>query len=80
MHGDGGEGGVDDDFAARGFENVGAWIPGRNMVGPIRGPWPDGSWKDVRLGGGVATIREYLREGLVNEIHLAIAPVLPLCS
>lgn len=126
---DGGATGLDDDFAARGFENVGAWILGRNMFGPVRGPWPDGSWKgwwgeeppyhvpvfvlthharsplpmaggttfhfvtggihealerareaagerDVRLGGGPATIRQYLREGLVDELHLAIAPVL----
>jgi dihydrofolate reductase len=125
----GGEGGVDDELAARGFKNIGARILGRNMFGPIRGPWPDESWKgwwganppfhapvfvltrharasipmeggttfhfvtegihvalqraidaadgkDVGLGGGVATIREYLREGLVDEIHLAIAPVL----
>jgi dihydrofolate reductase len=126
---DGGATGLDDDFAARGFENVGAWILGRNMFGPVRGPWPDESWKgwwgeeppyhvpvfvlthharpplamaggttfhfvtggihealerareaaggrDVRLGGGPATIRQYLREGLVDELHLAIAPVL----
>lgn len=126
---DGGEAGVDDGFAARGFENVGAWILGRNMFGPVRGPWPDDSWKgwwgddppyhtavfvltnharpslameggttfhfvtdgihaaldrakeaaggrDVRLGGGVATIRQYLRAGLVDEMHLAISPVL----
>ena len=45
-HGDGGgESGIDDDFAARGFANVGAWILGRNMFGPVRGPWPDDSWK-----------------------------------
>jgi dihydrofolate reductase len=125
---DGGATGVDDDFAARGFKNLGAWILGRNMFGPIRGPWPDESWKgwwgdtppyhtpvfvltkharesitmnggttfhfvtdgiesalerakaaangmDVRLGGGVATIREYLRASLVDEMHLAIAPL-----
>jgi dihydrofolate reductase len=121
--------GVDDDFAARGFHNVGAWILGRNMFGPVRGPWPDDTWKgwwgdnppyhvptfvlthharppitmaggtvfhfvtdgiqaalqraqqaagdrDVRLGGGVATIRQYLRAQLVDEMHLAISPVL----
>jgi len=121
--------GVDDDFAARGFENVGAWILGRNMFGPVRGPWPDDTWKgwwgdnppyhvpvfvlthnprpdlvmeggttfhfvsdgieavlrravaaangkDVRLGGGVATIRQYLRAGLIDEMHIAVAPVL----
>jgi len=126
--GEGGATGTDDDFAARSFANIGAWILGRNMFGPIRGPWPDGSWKgwwgddppyhvpvfvlthhpreplvmaggttfhfvtggihaaleqatkaangkDVRVGGGVATIRQYLREGLVDEIHLAVAPV-----
>ena len=42
---EGGTTGVDDDFAARGFANVGAWILGRNMFGPIRGPWPDDAWK-----------------------------------
>jgi dihydrofolate reductase len=121
--------GVDDDFAARGLENVGAWILGRNMFGPTRGPWPDDGWKgwwgedppyhvpvfvlthharapiemesgttfhfvtdgihaalrrareaargeDVRLGGGAATIRQYLTAGLIDELHLAIAPVL----
>jgi dihydrofolate reductase len=126
---DGGTTGVDDDFAARGFANIGAWILGRNMFGPVRGPWPDESWKgwwgdnppyhtpvfvltnhprasitmaggtifhfvtdglraalerateaahgqDVRLGGGVATIRQCLRAGLVDQMHLAIAPVL----
>jgi len=130
MHGaEGGETGVDDDFAARGFEGVGAWILGRNMFGPVRGPWPDESWKgwwgdeppyhtpvfvlthhpraplkmaggtefrfvtggihealqlardaagglDIRLGGGVATIRQYLRAALIDEVHLVIAPVL----
>lgn len=121
--------GVDDDFAARGMENVGAWIIGRNMFGPIRGAWPDHEWKgwwgsnppyhvpvfvlthharpsvemeghtvfhfvtdgieaaleraqeaaggrDVRLGGGVATIREYLQAGLIDELHLVVSPVL----
>jgi dihydrofolate reductase len=130
MHGKAnGATGVDDDFAARGFENIGAWILGRNMFGPIRGPWPDDEWKgwwganppyhtpvfvlthharssmtmeggttfhfvtdgihaalqraveaaggkDVRLGGGVATIRQYLNAGLIDEMHLAISPVL----
>src|SRR5436190_15740833 len=42
---DGGEGGVDDKFAARGNENLGAWILGRNMFGPVRGPWRDDPWK-----------------------------------
>ena len=125
----GGETGLDDDFTARGFENIGAWILGRNMFGPIRGAWPDDKWKgwwgdnppyhtpvfvltnyarppiamnggttfhfvtdgihaahkraseaagdrDIRLGGGVATIRQYLSAGLIDEMHLAISPVL----
>ncbi|MGH9424502.1 MAG: dihydrofolate reductase family protein [Thermoanaerobaculia bacterium] len=130
MHGgEDGETGVDNDFAVKGFEGVGAWILGRNMFGPVRGPWPDESWKgwwgdeppyhvpvfvlthharkpltmqggtefrfvtegiesaleqartaaggkDVRLGGGVSTIRQYLRAGLIDELHLAISPVL----
>ena len=130
MHGEvGGSSGVDDDFIARGFDNIGAWIIGRNMFGPIRGPWPDDTWKgwwgeeppyhvpvfvlthhprnsltmkggttfhfvtngihaalarareasqgkDIRLGGGVATIRECLREGLIDEMRLAFTPVL----
>ena len=120
---------VDDEFAARGFENLGAWIMGRNMFAPSRGAWPDDDWKgwwgsnppyhvpvfvlthharapltmeggttfhfvtdgihaalkraneaaqgkDVRLGGGVATIREYLAAGLIDEMHLVIAPAL----
>jgi dihydrofolate reductase len=120
---------ADDDFAARGFEKLGAWILGRNMFGPTRGSWPDDTWKgwwgknppyhvpvfvlthharapitmeggttfhfvtegihaalerakgaargkDVRLGGGAATIRQYLTAGLIDEIHLAISPVL----
>jgi dihydrofolate reductase len=130
MHGQsGGETGVDDEIARRGFEGVGAWILGRNMFGPVRGPWPDESWRgwwgdeppyhvptfvlthhprpplamaggtvfhfvtggiraaleqataaaagrDIRLGGGVATVRQYLQAGLVDELHLAVRPVL----
>jgi dihydrofolate reductase len=125
----GGETGVDDEFAAAGFENIGAWIIGRNMFGPVRGPWPDDAWKgwwgaeppyhtpvfvlthharasipmqggtvfhfvtggihealerahaaangkDVRVGGGVSTIRQFLLAGLVDEIHFAHSPVL----
>jgi len=121
--------GPDDDFARRGFYNVGAWILGRNMFGPVRGPWPDDSWKgwwgddpvyhtpvfvlthyprppvvmkggttfhfitdgihaalesaraaaggkDVRIGGGVSTVRQYLLAGLVDEMHLVISPVI----
>jgi len=124
-----GDTGLDDEFAARGLESIGAWILGRNMFGPVRGDWPDERWrgwwgdnppyhtdvfilthhprapvvmeggttfhfvtdgihaalaraaaaaggKDVRLGGGVGTIREYLQAGLVDEMHVAIAPVL----
>jgi dihydrofolate reductase len=127
--GEGGSAGVDDDFARRSFEGIGAWILGRNMFGPVRGPWPDDSWKgwwganppyhvpvfvlthypraplamqggttfhfvtggiqealhrareaargqDVRVGGGVSTVRQYLQAGLVDEVHLAIAPTL----
>jgi dihydrofolate reductase len=136
MHGEmlgggqtGGTTGIDDDFAARGFENIGAWIMGRNMFGPMRGPWENHSWKgwwgdnppyhtpvyvlthharpslemeggtvfyfvtdgihsalkqalaaakgkDVRLGGGVSTIQQYLRAKLIDELHLAISPLL----
>jgi len=125
----GGEANADDVFAKRSFENVGAWILGRNMFGPVRGPWPDEEWKgwwgdtppyhvpvfvlthharpplemkgdtvfhfvtggihealarareaagprDVRVGGGVATIRQYLEAGLIDEMHLAVSPVL----
>ena len=125
----GGSRGADDDLAARSFENVGAWILGRNMFGPLRGPWKDDSWKgwwgtnppyhtpvfvlthypraplamdggttfrfvvdgigsalsqareaaggkEVRIGGGVSTIRQYLAAGLIDEMHLAFAPVL----
>jgi len=126
---DGGTTDIDNDFAARGFTNVGAWILGRNMFGPLRGAWADDAWKgwwgdnppyhtpvfvlthhprpsitmeggttfhfvtdgihaalqrateaargqDVRVGGGVATIKQYLRARLVDEMHLAVAPVL----
>jgi dihydrofolate reductase len=126
---DGGETGIDDDFAARGFRNMGAWIIGRNMFGPVRGPWPDESWRgwwgdnpvyhvpvfvlthharaplvmeggttfhfvtdgidsalaqaraaagerDVRVGGGAHTIHQFLRAGLIDEMHVAVAPVL----
>jgi dihydrofolate reductase len=126
---DGGEEGIDNGFAEQGFSGIGAWILGRNMFGPVRGPWPDDSWKgwwgdeppyhtpvfvlthharpplkmaggtefhfvtdgihaaldlanaaaggrDVRLGGGVSTIRQYLRARLIDELHLAIRPVL----
>ena len=126
---DGGATGIDDDFAERGFANVGAWIMGRNMFGPIRGDWPDDEWKgwwgdnppyhcpvfvlthhprasitmeggttfhfvtdgihaalqrareaanglDVRLGGGVATVRQYLQAGLIDEMHFAVSPIL----
>jgi dihydrofolate reductase len=126
---DGGSTGIDEDFAARSFENVGAWILGRNMFGPVRGPWLDDTWKgwwgenppyhapvfvlthyaresivmqggttfhfvtdgihaaleraraaangkDVRVGGGVMVIQQYLRARLIDELHIAIAPVL----
>lgn len=131
MHDDGaGETGIDDDFIARGFANVGAWVLGRNMFGPVRGPWPDDSWRgwwgdeppyhtpvmvlthyarpplemdggtvfhfvteglaaaidraraaagpdrDVRIGGGVSTVRQCLQARLVDEAHLAVAPAL----
>ena len=130
MQGQGtGETGIDNAMAEQGFEGIGAWILGRNMFGPVRGPWPDDSWKgwwgdeppyhtpvyvlthypraplkmaggtefhfvtddihaalaqaraaaggrDVRLGGGVATVRQYLRAGLIDELHLAMQPVL----
>src|SRR6202453_844879 len=129
MHG-GSEGsdGIDNDFAAQSFENVGAWIIGRNMFGPIRGPWQDDSWKgwwgpnppyhaptfvlthyerellvmeggttfyfvsggieealrlakqaardkDVKIGGGVSTVRQYLQAGLIDSLQFALSPV-----
>jgi dihydrofolate reductase len=118
---------VDNDFALQSFENIGAWILGRNMFGPIRGPWPDDAWKgwwgasppyhtpvfvlthharaplvmeggttfyfvtdgtgsalkqakeaakgkDVRIGGGVSVIRQYLTAGQIDEMHLVVSP------
>jgi dihydrofolate reductase len=130
MHGLGeGEKGIDNDMALQGFDNIGAWILGRHMFGPVRGPWPDESWKgwwgddppyhvpafvlthhprapipmkggttfhfvtdgirsaleqakaaaggkDVRVGGGVATIRQFLEARLIDELVLAVRPVL----
>jgi dihydrofolate reductase len=130
MHGDGnGEEGTDDDFARRSLENLGAWIMGRNMFGPVRGAWPDDSWKgwwgsnppyhvpvfvlthharepltmeggttfhfvtggiheameraraaagekDIRIGGGVSTVRQYLQAGLIDEMHIPVSPTL----
>jgi dihydrofolate reductase len=126
---EGGSTGVDDEFAKRGFDNVGSWILGRNMFGPVRGPWLDDAWrgwwgdnppyhcdvfvltnhrrksfameggttfhfvtggiedalqralkaaggKDVRVGGGAATIQQYLRARLLDSLHVAFAPVL----
>ena len=123
------EGSIDDAFAARHFENIGAFIMGRNMFGPVRGPWPDESWhgwwganppyhkpvfvlthharpplpmqggttfhfvtdgieaalerafeaaggQDVLVGGGASTIQQYLRAGLIDEMHYAVAPIL----
>jgi len=129
MHGDkaGGETGVDNSMAEKSFENVGAWILGRNMFGPVRGPWPNEDWKgwwgdeppyhcqtfvlthharptlrmkggtdfhfvtggihealerakqsapgrDVRIGGGTSTVRQYLQARLIDELHLAQRP------
>ena len=120
--------GIDNTMAEKSFENVGAWIMGRNMFGPVRGAWPDESWqgwwgdvppyhcdvfvlshhtrksfaladttfhfvtdgihsaldqakasangKDVRIGGGAATIRQYLKAGLIDEMHFAVGPVI----
>ncbi len=130
MHGkEGGVEGVDNNYSMRGTENIGAWILGRNMFGPVRGPWPDMNWKgwwgdnppyhvpvyvltnharpplemeggttfyfitegihdalakareaangkDIRIGGGASTIQQYLREGLIDELHIAISPVI----
>lgn len=130
MHGEsGGTQGIDNDFALQSFENIGAWIIGRNMFGPVRGPWEGDSWKgwwgdnppyhtpvfvlthhprpslamqggttfqfvtegpdaalkqakqagngkDVRIGGGVSVIRQYLAAAQIDEMHLAMSPVL----
>jgi dihydrofolate reductase len=130
MHGQpDGETGTDNAMAEKGFANIGAWVLGRNMFGPVRGPWPDESWKgwwgdeppyhtpvfvlthhprpplpmaggtefrfvtggvhdalaqataaaggrDVRIGGGASTVRQYLRAGLIDDLHLAVRPVL----
>jgi dihydrofolate reductase len=127
--GEGGDTGVDEDFAARSMAGLGAWIMGRNMFGPIRGPWPHESWRgwwgenppyhtpvfvlthharsplemeggtvfhfvtdgihaalerardaagdrDIRVGGGVDTVRQYLQAGLIDEMHLPVSPIL----
>jgi len=111
------------------MENIGAWIMGRNMFGPVRGPWPDENWKgwwgsnpvyhvpvfvlthhprpslemeggtifhfvtdgieaalarareaagerNVRVGGGASTVRQYLHAKLIDEMHIAVSPVL----
>ena len=126
---EGGTTGVNEEFASRAMEGLGAWIMGRNMFGPVRGDWPDESWRgwwgedppyhcpvfvlthheraplemaggtvfhfvtggihealarareaagelDIRIGGGAATIRQYLEAGLIDELHIAVAPVL----
>lgn len=126
---EGGEEGIDDNFLAHANDNIGATIMGRNMFGPVRGPWPDEEWKgwwgpnppyhhpvfvltrhprasfdmeggttfhfvtdgiesalekafqaangkDVRLGGGAATIQQYLRANLLDELHVAVSPFL----
>jgi dihydrofolate reductase len=128
MRREGGTEGTDNDFGKRSFENIGAWIMGRNMFGPIRGDWPDDKWKgwwgeeppyhvpvfvlthhareplrmkgdttfyfitegieaalqkakeaangkDIRIGGGVSTIRQFLQAGYIDEMHLAFSPV-----
>jgi dihydrofolate reductase len=126
MHQEGGTEGIDNGLVAKSFENVGAWIMGRNMFGPIRGPWPDDEWKgwwgaeppyhvpvfvlthherkplkmkgdtvfhfvtdgiesalakakeaangkDIRIGGGASTVRQFLQAGHIDEIHYAIS-------
>lgn len=126
---DGGSTGIDNDFTSHSFDNIGAWILGRNMFSPLRGAWADESWrgwwgdnppyhtpvfvlthharpaltmeggttfhfvtggieealrlareaaggKDVRIGGGACTIRQYLQAGLIDQLHVAVVPVL----
>ncbi|MFC3166194.1 dihydrofolate reductase family protein [Ciceribacter thiooxidans] len=125
---EGGSDGVDEKYASAGNTGFGAFILGRNMFGPVRGDWPDESWKgwwgnnppyhaptfilthyprapivmeggttfhfvtggiedaleqakaaakgkDIKIGGGVSTVRQYLQAGLIDEMHFAIAPV-----
>ena len=130
MHGlEGGETGIDDGLASQGLTGFGAWILGRNMFGPVRGPWPNDDWKgwwgdeppyhvpafvlthharptihmkggtdfhfvtggieaaleqaravagdrDIRIGGGVSTVRQYLQARLIDDLHIALRPVL----
>jgi dihydrofolate reductase len=130
---EGGTEGIDNDFAEKSMENIGAWIMGRNMFGPIRGPWPQEEWKgwwgekppyhvpvfvlthferepvemkegtifhfvtdgieavldkarkvadgkDIRIGGGVATIRQFLEAGLIDEMHIAMSHLFLGCG
>jgi dihydrofolate reductase len=124
----GGEAGIDEDYASRSMDGFGAFIIGRNMFGPVRGEWPDETWKgwwgdnppyhapvfvlthhprssitmaggttfhfvtegidvaldlaksaagprDIKIGGGVATVRQYLEAGVIDELHIAVAPI-----
>jgi len=126
---EGGETNVDDEIASQAMLGIGAWILGRNMFGPVRGPWPDESWRGwwgeeppyhvpvfvlthharaplamkggttfhfvtdgihsaleqakkaageraVRIGGGPGTVRQYLRERLIDELQLTLSPAL----
>jgi dihydrofolate reductase len=126
---DDGDTGTDNDIAVQSMQNLGAWIMGRNMFGPVRGPWPDENWKgwwgknppyhvpvfvlthharpslemeggnvfhfvtggikealerareaagarDIRVGGGASTVRQYLQARLVDEMHVAVSPIL----
>ena len=124
---EGGDTGIDERFAAQSMAGIGAWIMGRNMFGPVRGAWPDDTWRgwwgrnppyhspvfvlthhprpslemeggtvfhfvtdgihaaleraraaagdrDIRLLGGASTIRQYLKEGAVDRMHVAVSP------